>query len=56
MLLKQLLNEEGIGRLSDFRFSVLEIADIHESEKSVRDRESHWKRILDSRNFGLNAN
>lgn len=56
VLLRKIVNEEGIGRAKDFRFSILEIADIHESEAAVRIRESHWKRVLLSRDHGMNAN
>lgn len=54
--LKQLMRGEGISRSSHFRFSVLEIADLHESRESVVRRESHWKSVLLSREHGLNAN
>jgi hypothetical protein len=39
-----------------FRFSVLEIADINESRDEVIQRESHWKSVLLTRQHGLNAN
>ena len=52
----QLLACEGKLRSSQFRFSVLEIADLHESGDSIRFRESHWKRVLLSREHGLNSN
>jgi hypothetical protein len=39
-----------------FRFSVLEIADINESRDEVLQRESHWKSVLLTRQHGLNAN
>lgn len=39
--LKQLIKNEGDNRSSFFRFSVLEIADLHESRESVLRRESH---------------
>lgn len=54
--LKQLIKVEGQSRSSHFRFSVLEIADLHESRESVLHRESHWKSVLLSREHGLNAN
>ena len=54
--LKQLLVGEGISRSSLFRFSVLEIADLHESRESILRRESHWKSVLLSREHGLNSN
>ena len=42
--------------MSDFRYSILQIADIHNSEADVLARESHWKRVLVSRDHGWNAN
>lgn len=54
--LKQLLQVEGAQRAADFRYAVLEIADLHDSQGSVLQRESHWKRVLMSREHGLNSN
>lgn len=54
--LKQLLQSEGASRASSFRFSILEIADIHESDQDINGREAHWKRVLLSRDHGLNSN
>ena len=56
VLLRQVLDREGADRVSDFRYSILEIADIHDSEADVLARESHWKRVLVSRDHGWNAN
>jgi hypothetical protein len=39
-----------------FRFSVLEIAELHEDRDSILQREAHWKTILMSKEYGLNAN
>lgn len=55
-LLKELLSSQGATRAQDFRFSILEIADIHDSEAELVQRESHWKRVLLTRDHGLNAN
>lgn len=52
----QLLKLEGPSRSSHFRFSVLEIADLHESPNSVLRRETHWKSVLLSREHGFNLN
>lgn len=55
-----LRNELGIDaspeRLTKFRFSVLEIADLHATESDILGRESHWKSILATRNHGYNRN
>jgi GIY-YIG catalytic domain len=50
--LRKLLSE-GSNRAESFIFSILEIADIHDSRESILKRESHWKAVLLS---ALNAN
>jgi hypothetical protein len=54
--LRKLVGELGKERARAFRFSILEIADVHASLEEVHARESHWKRILLSRSHGYNAN
>ncbi len=54
--LKRLLKAEGNDRSRQFQFSVLEIADKHESREGIQQRESHWKTVLGTRDHGLNAN
>ena len=54
--LVQLLGEAGHERAASFRFSILEIADTHTSQADVLSRESHWKRVLLTREHGHNAN
>jgi hypothetical protein len=46
-------NGEGAA---EFRFSILEIADPDASYETILQRESHWKQILQTRDFGLNEN
>jgi hypothetical protein len=41
-------------RKNDLRFSILEIADLGATD--IDERETHWKRILISRDFGYNRN
>jgi hypothetical protein len=41
-------------RQNDLRFSILEIADLNATD--IDKREAHWKRILNSRDFGYNMN
>lgn len=48
------LLSDGRERASAFRFSILEIADIHTSRAEILQRESHWKNVLLSRSYGLN--
>ena len=54
--LRALVNGDGIDRAKPFRFSILEIADVHTGEADVLARESHWKSVLLSREHGLNGN
>jgi hypothetical protein len=54
--LRAVVNGSGLQRASAFRFSILEIADIHTGEDDVLAREAHWKRVLLSRSHGLNGN
>lgn len=54
--LRSLVNGNGAERAKPFRFSVLEIADVHTGEADVLAREAHWKRVLLSRSHGLNGN
>lgn len=54
--LRKLLKEVGDERAKHFRYSILEIADTHASKEDILCRESHWKKTLLSREYGLNAN
>lgn len=54
--LKALLREKGLGHAEHFQFGILEIADGQADGETVLERESYWKRLLLSREFGLNAN
>ena len=54
--LKKLLADEGAEYAEYFRYSILEITDLHDSHDNILQRESHWKDILMSRIYGLNAN
>jgi hypothetical protein len=55
--LKQILqNEGGPERANAFRFSILDVADVHATTDEILGRESHWKNVLLTREQGLNAN
>jgi hypothetical protein len=54
--LRELVQEEIGERAKGFRFSILEIADTHASAEEVRQRETHWKKVLLTRGHGLNEN
>jgi hypothetical protein len=55
-VLRDLLDREGPDYANHFHYSILEIADTHASELDVLERESHWKHVLLSREFGYNGN
>ena len=54
--LQKLLEDEGSDYAKNFRFSILEISDLHASRDDILKRESHWKDVLMSRTYGLNDN
>jgi hypothetical protein len=54
--LRELLGANPPEYLSNFQFSILEIADSRASDEQIGLRESHWKRVLKSREHGYNAN
>ena len=54
--LVELLSKEGESRANAFRYSILEIADIHTGMEDIIAREKHWKKVLLTRSHGLNAN
>ena len=54
--LQKLLADEGSEYAKNFRFSILEISDLHASRDDILKRESHWKDVLMSRTYGLNDN
>lgn len=54
--LRKLLSESGSRRLANFRYSILEVSDLHASRDEILKRESHWKEVLMSRTHGHNAN
>lgn len=54
--LKTLLAQKGPGHSDNFQFSILEVCDRDSSDEFIIGRESHWKTVLRSREFGLNSN
>lgn len=54
--LKNLIRDKGLEYFDNFQYTVLEIADFHSTDEFMIDRESHWKDILLSRQFGYNSN
>ncbi len=54
--LRKLLRAEGKNHSQHFQFSLLEVCDLNSSDDYVISRETHWKTVLRSREFGLNKN
>jgi len=54
--LRALLKQEGTEHAQLFQFTLLEVCDINSSDEYIIGRETHWKRVLMSREFGLNKN
>jgi len=54
--LKVLLQKRGQDYVQHLQLSVLEVCDLNASKDYVISRETHWKDILRSREFGYNVN
>ncbi|HLX13183.1 MAG TPA: GIY-YIG nuclease family protein [Bacteroidota bacterium] len=54
--LKALLSKKKTGYQKNFQYSILEIADFHASDDDILKRESYWKKVMKSREFGYNKN
>jgi len=54
--LRTLLKQEGAEHAQFFQFTLLEVCDINSSDELIISRETHWKKVLMSREFGLNNN
>lgn len=50
------LKKEGDDYSSNFQYSILEIADTHTHSESITERETYWKNVLCSREYGYNSN
>jgi len=55
-LLKALIDKNGIDYANNFQFSILETRSMNAESDEVIKRESFWKDILLSREFGYNKN
>lgn len=51
-----LLKSKGKSHRQFFQFSILETCDLRADAETVIARESHWKKVLTSREHGLNSN
>ncbi len=54
--LRQVLEDHGKNYAENFQYSLLEVADSRATDEYVLERESYWKDVLASRQFGYNAN
>lgn len=54
--LRALLTKKKKDHAELFQFSLLEICDLNSSDDYIISREVHWKKVLKSREFGLNKN
>lgn len=54
--LKKVLQKKGPDYVENFQYSLLEVADSRVTDDYVLERESFWKNVFASRQFGYNAN
>ena len=54
--LRLLLQDEGAAHADNFQYSILEVCDLNTSDDFIIGRESHWKTVLRTREYGLNSN
>lgn len=54
--LRELLEKNDKDYSKNFQFSILETADTNASEEDILARESHWKKVLCTREHGYNCN
>lgn len=52
--LMAVLKEKGEDYVKNFQYTVIEIADTHASNKDILERESYWKEVLRTSDFGYN--
>lgn len=54
--LKELLKINGTDYKYNFKYSILEVCNMNLGNEYIISRESHWKEVLLTRQFGLNSN
>lgn len=54
--LKKLLRENGEDYKFRFKYSILEVCNMNLGNDYIKERETYWKDVLLTRNFGLNDN
>lgn len=54
---EQLVNENGKDYISkNFKYSILEIFDTKTKQEYILERESYWKKVFETKKFGMNKN
>ena len=54
--IKEVIKSKGYKYASNFQFSIIEVCDINSNNDYIVLRESHWKSVLLTREFGMNKN
>lgn len=54
--LRALLKDKGVVHKENFQYAILEIADTHSTDEQIRSRETYWKNVLRTKEFGYNSN
>jgi hypothetical protein len=54
--LAHVLGTNGPDHAGHFQYSILEVSDLQATGESVLARETHWKNLLCTRQFGYNIN
>ncbi len=54
--LQNLLSERGEKYKYNFKYSILEVCNMNLGNEYIIGRESYWKEVLQTREFGLNKN
>ena len=54
--LKELLKKNGENYKFNFKYSILEVCNMNLGNEYIIERETYWKEVLLTRNFGLNKN
>jgi len=54
--LKRIIEKEGVAYAKNFQFSILEVRSAITNDEVIIKRETHWKNIMKTREFGYNKN
>ena len=55
--LKKVLEEKGEKYIqTNFKYSILEIFDTKTKQEYILERESYWKKVFETKKFGMNKN